>query len=125
MQEKTSTLFIYKKATILILLFCGVIKGIAQQDTIYYNTNEYKTAYKVEKVNAKFYCPLPLIKVGDLYKVKNYYMNGNLKMEGYYTDTKNEIFQGKTKWYYNNGQVSRFKSKNGIRKWFQNKWFYP
>jgi antitoxin component YwqK of YwqJK toxin-antitoxin module len=89
------------KNTILILLLSITTNLIAQKDTLYYNSAWNKTSKK----NAEFYRPMPLKKVGDLYQIKDYYINGNLQMEGFWSNLKNETFEGKVNWYYKNGQV--------------------
>lgn len=97
-----------KTITTLLLLFCAVTKLSAQQDTIYYDA-DWKIA---KKADAEFYRPIPLKKLGVLYEVRDYYINGKLQMEGYYTNAKDEKFEGITKWYYENGQLSQEKKYN-------------
>jgi len=91
------------KITLLLLTLFTTLNLIAQKDTIYYNT----AWQKAQKKDANYYRPLPLKKVGDLYEVKDYYINGNLQMEGYYTNTKDEKLEGTIKWYYKNGTLSQ------------------
>jgi len=89
------------KNTILILFLSIATHLLAQKDTLYFNSAWNKTT----KAEAKFYRPLPLKKIGNLYQVKDYYSNGNLQMEGYWSDVENETLDGKTVWYYENGQA--------------------
>jgi len=89
------------KKTILILLLSIVTNLVAQKDTLYFDADWNKTT----KAEAKFYRPLPLKKTGNLYQVKDYYINGNLQMEGNWSNFQDEILQGKVIWYYENGKV--------------------
>ncbi len=90
------------KKIILILFLSIVTNLVAQKDTLYFNSAWNETT----KTEAEFYRPLPLKKVEDLYQIKDYYINGNLQMEGHWSDIENEILQGKVSWYYENGQLN-------------------
>ena len=101
------------KKLIIILLSLTVINTMAQKDTIYFN----KHWEKVTKDKAKYYRIVPLKKIGDLHQITDYYMNGNPQMEGFWSDIKNEIFEGETKWYFKNGTLSEITNyKNGLKE---------
>ena len=89
------------KKIILILILAITTKTKAQKDTIYYNSAWNKTTKK----DAEFYRPMPLKKVGNLYHVKDYFINGKLQMEGFWSHPENETFEGEARWYYKNGQL--------------------
>ena len=114
-----------KKIVILILICFGFLtNNFAQQDTIYFDVNWHKTV----KDSAYFYRPIPLTKVGDLYLVKDYHINGNVQMEGYYSNLKKEELEGKAIWYYSSGkrsQVLHYKNakRNGEALNFSKKGF--
>ena len=97
-------LFIYTsnkmKKTILILLLSIATNLIAQKDTLYFNS----TWNKCSKKEAKFYRPIPLKKRRGLYQVKNDYSNGNLQMEGCFTNVDKEILEGIAIWYSRGGK---------------------
>lgn len=95
------------KNTVLILLLSIATNLMAQKDTLYFKLDTIYQQNWIETIKneAEFYRPLPLKKVGDLYQIKDYYINGNLQMEGMVTNPKNVYtYQGKITWYYKNGQ---------------------
>ena len=99
------------KKTILILLLSIATNLTAQKDTLYFNSAWNKVT---DKTDAAFFRPLPLKKVGDLHQIKDYYINGNLQMDGYWSDIENETLEGKVSWYYENGKLSQENEyKNG------------
>lgn len=94
---------------ILYLLILAVSANLsAQNDTLYFNTDWKKTT----KAEAAFFRPIPLKKVGNLHEIKNYYSNGNLQMEGYYSSIENQAFHGEAKWYYENGELKEIRHYN-------------
>jgi len=105
------------KNTLLVLISMITINTMAQKDTIYFNQHWEK----VSKEKAKYYRLVPLKKIGNLYQIKDYFINGNIQMEGFWSDVKNEILEGETKWYFNDGTLAEIahhkKGKYiGIRK---------
>ena len=93
-----------KKIVILVLIcFSFLTNNFAQQDTIYFDINWHKTV----KDSALFFRPLPLNKTDNLHHIKDYHINGNLQMEGYYSNLEKEELEGKAIWYYSSGQRSQ------------------
>ncbi|WP_179351527.1 toxin-antitoxin system YwqK family antitoxin [Winogradskyella vidalii] len=72
----------------------------AQQDTIYYNINWKETV----KDSAAFFRP-PVKKEGDLFRIEDYFVSGQLQMSGLSKTADNTIWQGKVSWYTNEGKV--------------------
>ncbi|WP_324028200.1 hypothetical protein QSV08_09795 [Maribacter sp. BPC-D8] len=88
---------------ILPLLFLVFTTQItAQKDTLYFDADWHRT----EKANAAFFRPLPLEKEGELYHVKDYYINGKPQMDGYWSNLEDETLEGKIQWYHKNGQLT-------------------
>lgn len=83
---------------LLLLLMSGNL--FAQKDTLYFNSAWNKTT----KTDAAFFRPMPLKKVGEVYQVRDFYANGNIQMEGFWSDVENEVLEGKAIWYHENGQ---------------------
>ncbi len=99
------------KRTVLILLLSIVTNLMAQKDTLYFDADWNKTT----KAEAEFYRLLPLKKIENLYLVKDYYLNGSIQMEGYYSNVEKEELDGKAVWYYKNGQKSEVRHyKKGV-----------
>jgi hypothetical protein len=80
------------------LIFFLSINAFAQQDTIFFNYKWLKTTrdsalyFRIsEKTDAQYF-------------VKDFYMNGNLQMEGIYSSLEPEIRNGYFIWYYESGQ---------------------
>ncbi len=95
------------KKIITILLLSIATNLVAQKDTLYFKLDTvWRTNWlSSSKKDAEFYRPMPLKKVGDLYQIKDYYINGNLQMEGFCTDPKKDIYHGKAIWYYKNENI--------------------
>ncbi|MBU2945716.1 toxin-antitoxin system YwqK family antitoxin [Zobellia uliginosa] len=91
-----------KNQFLLLLVFCSITNLIAQKDTLYFNLKWNKT----DKSNAAFFRLVPLEKKGDLYKVKDFYINGNLQMNGYWSNLEKETLHGKITWYFKDGTKS-------------------
>lgn len=86
-----------------LLLFSLSFSITAQEkDTIFYDKYWRKTT----KDKAFFYRPLPSQKEGNLFVLKDYYIDGKLQMKAYSSSNKKDVFEGKTTWYYENGQIS-------------------
>ena len=101
------------KNILSIIISMITITIMAQKDTIYFN----KHWEKVSKDKAKYYRLVPLEKVGDLYRVNDFFSNGNLQMEGFWSDIKNETLEGNTSWYFENGTLAETAQyKNGKRQ---------
>ncbi|KAA5821398.1 hypothetical protein FPF71_16090 [Algibacter amylolyticus] len=96
-----------KNLTLLLALFIATTI-YAQKDTLYFNSNWVKSTKK----EASFYRLIPIKKVGDLFEIKDYYTNGNLQMEGYYSNLEDKTFHGEVKWYYENGQLREVRHYN-------------
>ncbi|WP_405398320.1 hypothetical protein [Maribacter sp. Asnod2-G09] len=84
---------------LLFLVFSAHIT--AQKDTLYFDADWHRT----EKASAAFFRPVPLEKEGDLYHVKDYFISGNIQMDGYWSNLEDETNQGKVQWYHENGQL--------------------
>lgn len=96
----------------VLVLFClGLLTNLAaQKDTLYFDANWEKTV----KADAEFYRLLPLEKEGDLYHIKDYHINGNLQMNGYWSNIEDETYEGETKWFSKNGKLTEVRHyKNG------------
>ena len=89
------------KSILPLLFLVFTIQITAQQDTLYFDADWHRT----EKANASFFRPLPLESEGDLYHVKDYFISGNIQMDGYWSNLEDEINQGKIQWYHENGQL--------------------
>ena len=99
------------KTVLLLLLLLAASKLCAQKDTLYFNSKWNQT----DKNNAAFFRLVPLEKEGDLYKVEDYYINGNLQMQGYWYNLENETLHGKVTWYFEDGTKSiESEYKNGV-----------
>ncbi len=84
MKITTKTFFIY-------LLFCLPSLALAQQqqDTIFYDDNWNEIS---NKDSVSFY--RIIFKESDQFKVLDYYINGNLQMEGYFSSIEDRIKEG-------------------------------
>ena len=92
----------YKKHIIFFILFsCCHLLFSQLKDTIYYN----KYWNKSTKETAHFFRPMPLEKQHNLYLIKDYYGNGNIQMKAFSSKEKEDVFEGKTTWYYEKGGV--------------------
>ena len=89
-----------KKLLIILVLGISTV-AFAQKDTLYYDA-DWKT---VAKEHAEFYRPLPLKKSGKNWKIKDYYMNGNLQFEGFTNEIDEDALVGEAIWYDIKGNV--------------------
>ncbi len=89
------------KIGITLLMFFNFYNVTFSQvkDTIFYN--KYWNAST--KAQAHFFRPLPLEVKGDLFVIKDYYINGNLQMKAYSKDKSGKPFEKKAIWFYENG----------------------
>lgn len=107
------------KLTFIYILFSLISCICYCQDkidtiTIYYNKNWSETTKDSAIYFRKSY------KEGDLFKMNDYYLNGNLQMTGYskYPDTEDK--EGLFKYFYRNGQISsmgEYKSNKVTGEW--------
>mgnify|MGYP001691130767 FL=1 len=98
--------------TFFVIMALVVSQCFHAQKIIYFDSewNEIKN-----KKEASYY--REVAKQGELYLIKDYYINGTLQMEGTAVDdTPNqEVFEGKVTWYFPDGKVemvSNFKNGN-------------
>lgn len=84
----------------LVVLIVTNTPLFAQQDTLYYTSN-WKTTVKD---SASFFRP-PVQKLGKLYKVKDFFINGQLQMEGFSKNAEKDIWEGRTTWYNEDGSI--------------------
>ncbi|TPN88877.1 toxin-antitoxin system YwqK family antitoxin [Aquimarina algicola] len=91
----------HKQLSIVILLLVNSLHNLmAQRDTIWYDAT-----WKVStKKQAAYYRP-PIVKKDDLYLIRDFYSNGTLQMEGTSQYEDKDFWQGKTKWYDENGKL--------------------
>ncbi|GAA4114848.1 hypothetical protein GCM10022393_14680 [Aquimarina addita] len=87
--------------TLFFLVFIFQLKA-QEKDTIYYNVDWKETI----KAKAHFFRPLPLEEKEDLILIKDYYINGNLQMQGWVRKDDQQVYEGKIEWYYKNGNLS-------------------
>lgn len=95
----------YKKiiqtSLLLVVSFCFWSTELnAQQDTIYYNINWKETV----KDSATFFRP-SVKKEGDLFRIKDYFVSGQLQMSGLSKSADDTNWQGKVSWYNEDGKV--------------------
>jgi len=93
---------------ILPLLLFGFFNQTQAQDTTYYRLESvYNSWVKTTRDKAKFYRPGPLKKEGDLYRVEDFYINGNLQMSGLSTSKDRDIFTGMVTWFHEDGAIQQ------------------
>ncbi|MDF4202566.1 hypothetical protein PXD56_06360 [Maribacter sp. SA7] len=97
---------------LLFLLFLVFTTQIsAQKDTLYFDSDWHRT----DKANAAFFRPIPLEKEDNLYHVKDYFVNGTIQMNGYWSNLEDETMEGKIEWYHKDGKLSESRYyTNGI-----------
>lgn len=84
-----------------IMSFFITLQGIyAQGDTLYYDSSWRKTV----KDSASFFRP-PIVEEGNLYRVKDYFISGELQMDGLSKSATKDIWQGKVSWYKKDGSI--------------------
>ncbi|WP_422857905.1 toxin-antitoxin system YwqK family antitoxin [Flagellimonas sp. S174] len=103
---KTSFFGIRTLVPVWTLLFCCVTNLQSQNDTIWYDA-KWKES---DKAKAMFY-RISSKAENDLFRVRDYYISGQLQMEGYSTKPDRDYWEGKVVWYRENGkpfQVGNF-----------------
>lgn len=93
---------------IFLVIVLGLTHFVHAQENnnIYYDANWEETI----KEKAHFYRPMPLKEKEDLVLIKDYYINGNIQMEGWAKKDDERVFEGTIKWYYENGKLSSIKN---------------
>ncbi|QIE58709.1 toxin-antitoxin system YwqK family antitoxin [Rasiella rasia] len=88
----------------------------SQNDTIFYD-KDWKV---VIKEYASFYRP-PVKKVGELFEVKDYYINGQIQSHGYSSSNTQDFWEGEVKYYYTNGSIQAISNynKNQLNGYFK------
>ncbi|MBS9462643.1 hypothetical protein KIM67_09485 [Flagellimonas sp. 389] len=89
---------IYCVLTLVIL--CSDLSLFAQNDTIWYDA-AWKTT---DKNNAAFFRP-PVVKSDGLFLIKDFYINGQIQMEGVSKFEDKDYWHGEVTWYNNNGSL--------------------
>ncbi len=85
----------------LVFLFCVFhFAGIAQQDTLYYDAKWKPTV----KDSAAFYRP-PIQEEGNLFRVQDYYISGQLQMNAWSKNKTKDIWEGTVTWYNEDGSL--------------------
>jgi len=87
---------------VCICLIIGIYTAHAQNDTIFFDAKWKVTS----KENASFFRP-KVKKIDSLYRVEDYYINGNLQMKGMSSSNEKDIWQGLVTWYKENGKPYR------------------
>jgi len=109
-----------KHLIITFFSFCVLFSGFSQKDTIYYNGN-WKEISSAE--GAKYYRIQK--KIDQKIFVKDYWLTGELQMEGEFTnDTKKESRNGHFIYYSKNGNIDwEVTYKNGLKDGVQKTWY--
>ncbi|WP_324023661.1 hypothetical protein QSV08_12455 [Maribacter sp. BPC-D8] len=98
------------KFLLVILSYFAISQHVNSQSKIYFN-KDWKTTTKEE---AQYYRILQK-KNDSLFHIKDYYINGNLQMEGYFSNLEEETLEGENVFYTANGKISdRVNYKKGI-----------
>ena len=86
---------------------------MSQNDTIFYDDNWDTTS----KSEAAFYRPLNFAQKGDLYLIKDYYINGSLQFEAWQQQLDSKtVYEGSVIWYFPNGNKNHeINYKNNIK----------
>jgi len=89
------------KRNVTVVLFLLLINNLtAQKDTIFYDANWRLTV----KDSASFFRP-GIKKIAEGYRVRDYYITGELQMEGISKSDQRDIWDGQVTWYSKNGTV--------------------
>jgi len=85
--------------TIILLITLTFFQNIFSQEKIYFDKDWKVTTQE----NASFYRHVE--KMNDhLFHIKDYYSNGNMQMDGYFSDLEKETFHNTITWYDESGQ---------------------
>ncbi len=95
-----------KKLHFSLLFLLLSHSALAQVDTIYYNQFWQKTP----KYKAWYYRPTDFPIKDGKYLIKDYFLNGQLQMEGWSLSATEDIFDGMIKWYDAKGQLATSKT---------------
>lgn len=87
----------------LILLLMGMISGAAMAQEISYFDKDWEPT---TRENAVYYRPQPE-KQANGYLIKDYYIAGQLQMQGLSQSESGDAFEGLVTWYYPNGTISQ------------------
>ena len=85
---------------LFFLLTTVTVSLSAQQDTLYF-TSKWKPTVKD---SASFFRP-PVKKEGDLFKIQDYYISGQVQMEAFSKSSEKDLWQGKVTWYNEDGSI--------------------
>ncbi|WP_375580974.1 hypothetical protein ABWH96_08165 [Marivirga tractuosa] len=85
-----------------ILLLTTKLSLLAQSDTTWYDASGYITNLREKAV----YYSFKPIKIDSGYRVEEFYISGQKKMEGFSTSADGQILEGWAIWYYENGDIS-------------------
>ncbi|MGD1945434.1 MAG: hypothetical protein ACFB0A_03975, partial [Croceivirga sp.] len=86
---------------ILLIALLGILQYVqAQTDTLYYDA-KWKPSIKD---SASFFRPPP-IKEGDFYRVKDFYISGELQMNGRSKHYSKDTWEGQVIWYNQDGSI--------------------
>lgn len=85
-----------------VFLISNLHLAYSQNDTIFFNA-KWKV---VPKEDASFFRP-KVKKVGALYKIEDYYINGNVQMRGMSSSAEKDIWEGEVIWYNEDGTPYR------------------
>ena len=99
------------KNLFLLITIILSFNSYAQKKNVYYD-KDWKVC---NKENAAFYRTPPK-KNGDLWLIKDYYINGKLQFEGKTKNIAQELWEGDLTWYLPNGKIlDKVRYKNGIK----------
>ena len=89
------------KLILIIVTYFSISQNIYGQSKTYFD-KDWKTTTKDK---AEFYRVLDK-KNDSLFHIKDFYINGNLQMEGYFSDLENETLEEKIVWYTEEGKIT-------------------
>ncbi|MFS4467015.1 toxin-antitoxin system YwqK family antitoxin [Maribacter sp. 2210JD10-5] len=90
----------YSKSFLILFITLLSFGLFAQNDTIYYDSQWKKTV----KDSASFFRP-PVQKEGILFRVKDYYISGQIQMSALSKSADKDVWQGQVTWYNEDGSV--------------------
>jgi antitoxin component YwqK of YwqJK toxin-antitoxin module len=109
------------KKSIIILLLVSIQAFSQTKEVLYFDANWQPTT----KENHAFYRLLPLIKVGELELIQDFYKNGNMQMQGYVFANNHEEYVGDIYWYDENGFDKSFSQYTNETKNETLTYYYP